>query len=40
VYERYLSGDQWVSDRIRDAIAAETDAGARYRACLSDEPVT
>jgi FO synthase subunit 1 len=39
VYERYL-GDEWVSDRIRGAIAAETDAGARYRACLSDERVT
>jgi FO synthase subunit 1 len=35
VYERYLD-DGWVSDRVRDAITAETDAGARYRACLSD----
>jgi FO synthase subunit 1 len=39
VYERYLS-DGWVSDQIRDAIAAETDAGTRYRACLSSESAT
>ena len=39
VYERFLD-DEWVSDRVRDAIAADTDAGARYRACLSDASVT
>jgi FO synthase subunit 1 len=35
VYERYLRGD-WVSPRIRRAIDAETEAGARYRSVLAD----
>ncbi|WP_152043151.1 7,8-didemethyl-8-hydroxy-5-deazariboflavin synthase subunit CofG [Salinigranum salinum] len=44
VYERYLSTADandsstdraWVSERIRAAIAADDDAGRRYRACLS-----
>jgi FO synthase subunit 1 len=35
------AGDrEWVSDRIREAIAADTDAGRRYRACLADDGVT
>jgi FO synthase subunit 1 len=28
----------WVSERIRAAIAADDDAGRRYRACLSSVP--
>ncbi|WP_255197285.1 7,8-didemethyl-8-hydroxy-5-deazariboflavin synthase subunit CofG [Halorarius litoreus] len=35
VYERYLD-DEWVSPRIRAAIDADTDAGARYRSVLGD----
>jgi FO synthase subunit 1 len=35
VYERYLE-EGWVSSRIRRAINAETEAGARYRAVLAD----
>jgi FO synthase subunit 1 len=43
VYERFLAagregcdGREWVSDRVREAIAAEDDAGRRYRACLTE----
>lgn len=35
VYERYLD-EEWVGDPVRGAVAADTDAGARYRAVLSD----
>jgi FO synthase subunit 1 len=36
VYDRFLRDDrEWLSDRVREAIDAETDAGRRYRACLS-----
>jgi FO synthase subunit 1 len=42
VYERFLRDDDstgdghgWVSRRVRTAIAADTDAGRRYRSCLS-----
>ncbi|WP_255148683.1 7,8-didemethyl-8-hydroxy-5-deazariboflavin synthase subunit CofG [Halorarius halobius] len=35
VYERFLT-DEWVGPRIREEIRADTDAGARYRALLSD----
>jgi FO synthase subunit 1 len=35
VYERYLRDGEWLSDRIRGAIECESDAGRRYRACLS-----
>jgi FO synthase subunit 1 len=40
VYERFLpedpgaGGNQWISDRIADAIAAEDEAGRRYRDVL------
>jgi FO synthase subunit 1 len=43
VYERFLAADrgshegrEWVSGRVREAIAAEDDAGRRYRACLTE----
>jgi FO synthase subunit 1 len=39
VYERYVR-DGWLSDRIRDAVDADTEAGRRYRACLSGERLT
>jgi FO synthase subunit 1 len=38
VYGRFLDDyddREWLSDRIREAIDADTDAGRRYRACLS-----
>jgi len=34
VYRRYLD-EGWCSDRIETAVAADDDAGARYRAVLS-----
>jgi FO synthase subunit 1 len=37
VYERFLDGEGWVSERIRDAIAGEDEAGERYRAVLSSD---
>jgi len=37
VYERFLDGDGWVSERIRTAIAARDDAGERYRAVLAGD---
>jgi FO synthase subunit 1 len=39
VYERFLAAGhegEWLSDRVRAAIAAEDDAGRRYRACLTE----
>jgi FO synthase subunit 1 len=33
VYERYVD-DEWLSPRIREALAADDDAGRRYRAVL------
>ena len=43
VYERFLAGEgddrdcEWISDRVRDAIDAEDEAGRRYRACLAGD---
>jgi FO synthase subunit 1 len=43
VYERFLAGEgddrdcEWTSDRVRDAIDAEDEAGRRYRACLAGD---
>jgi len=31
VYERFLTDDRWVSERIRAAVTADDEAGARYR---------
>jgi FO synthase subunit 1 len=38
VYERYLDGG-WCSERIEAAVAADGDAGERYRAVLAGEAV-
>ncbi len=42
VYERFVDGDQWVSNRITDAIDAETVHGERFRSVLrrGENPVT
>ena len=36
VYERFLEEPGWVSERVRRAIDADTDAGMRYRSVLAD----
>ncbi|MXR19961.1 7,8-didemethyl-8-hydroxy-5-deazariboflavin synthase subunit CofG, partial [Halobacterium sp. PCN9] len=41
VYERFLpdegaASNEWVSERIADAVRADDDAGRRFRAVLSD----
>jgi FO synthase subunit 1 len=36
VYERFLEEPGWVSERVRHAIDADTDAGMRYRSVLAD----
>jgi FO synthase subunit 1 len=37
VYERFVT-EEWLSERVRDALAADDEAGDRYRARLSGDP--